>query len=109
VNVRLSGSNVDLFRYQSLLRSAALALDLNPSHFRDPHDSSSVQDAARYVRVHEDASGPVHARDGPIAQLSHLLEDDRSGYRKVVQNDSNDHGEKLPGYYHTVTLGPERP
>ncbi len=108
VNVRLSGSNVDIFRYQSLLRSAALALDLNPSHFRDPHDSSTVQDAARYVRVHKDASGPVHARDGPIAQLSHLLEDDRSGYRKVVQNDSNDHGEKQPGYYHTVTLGPER-
>ncbi len=60
------------------------------------------------MRVNEDASGPVHARDGPIAQLSHLLEDDRSGYRKVVQNDSNDHGEKLPGYYHTVTIGPER-
>ena len=108
VNVRLSGSNVDALRYQPLLRGAASALDLNPSHFRDPHDSSSVQDGERYVRIHTDASGPVHARDGPISQMGHLLENDRSGYRKVVQNDDNDHGEQLPGYYHTVTLGPNR-
>ncbi|WP_053946702.1 DUF7845 domain-containing protein [Halolamina sediminis] len=108
VNVVLSGSNVDAQRYQPLLRGAATALGLNPGHFRDPHDSSTVRDGERYVRVHCDASGPIHARDGPIAQMGHLLENDRSGYRKVVQNDDNDHGENLPGYYHTVTLGPSR-
>jgi len=108
VNVVLSGSNVDAQRYQPLLRGAATALGLNPGHFRDPHDSSTVRDGERYVRVHCDASGPIHARDGPIAQMGHLLETDRSGYRKVVQNDDNDHGENLPGYYHTVTLGPSR-
>lgn len=50
----------------------------------------------------------MHGRDGPIAKKGHLLEDDRSGYRKVVQNDEDEHGRQLPGYYHTVTLGPER-
>jgi hypothetical protein len=67
-----------------------------------------VIDAERYVRLHKDASGPVHDRDGPIASMAHLLEDDRSGYRKVVQNDDDEHGRNLPGYYHTVTLGPKR-
>ncbi|QKY20598.1 MarR family transcriptional regulator [Halolamina sp. CBA1230] len=108
VSVRLSGSNVDAHRYLGLLRAAAKALDINPTHFRDYHSSSTVQDGERYVRVHEDASGPVHARDGPIAQMGHLLENDREGYRKVVQNDTDDHGQKVPGHYHTATLGPKR-
>jgi hypothetical protein len=67
-----------------------------------------VQDAERYVRIHRDASGPIHAREGPIASLAHLLEADREGYRKLVQQDSDEEGEQVPGYYHTVTLGPER-
>lgn len=108
MNVRLSGSNIDATRYQPILRAAAGALDLNPGHFRDAHDSSSVQDGERYVRLHRDATGPIHARDGPIAQLGHLLEHDREGYRKVVQNDDDRHGKNLPGFYHTATLGPER-
>jgi predicted transcriptional regulator len=37
-----------------------------------------------------------------------VLENDRSGYRKVVQNDQTERGETLPGYYHTVTLGQKR-
>jgi len=40
--------------------------------------------------------------------MGHLLKNDREGYRKVVQNDSDDYGRKAPGYYHTVTLGPNR-
>lgn len=40
--------------------------------------------------------------------MGHLLESDRQGYRKVVQNDEDPHGRDLPGYYHTVTLGPRR-
>jgi len=108
VNVFLRGSNVDAQRYQPLLRGAATELGLNPSHFRDPHDSSTIQDAARYVRVHCDASGPIHARDGPIAQMGHLLENDRSGYREIKQNDDDEHGRNLPGYRHAVMLGPKR-
>ncbi|MDM9626087.1 hypothetical protein QTL95_09275 [Rhizobium sp. S152] len=108
VNVRLNGSNIDIWRYQTLLREAAAALGINPDHFVDPHESSTVQDGERYVRVHTDASGPIHARDGPIAEMGHLLEHDREGYRKVVQNDADEDGRALPGYYHTVTLGPKR-
>lgn len=108
VNLRVSGSNIEFKSYLLLIRRAFDAVDIKPDYFTDPHPYSNVQDAERYVRIHREASGPVHARDGPIARLGHLLEDDRSGYRKVVQNDQNEHGETLPGYYHTVTLGQER-
>lgn len=40
--------------------------------------------------------------------MGHLLENDREGYRKVVQNDQNERGETLSSYYHTVTLGEKR-
>ena len=108
INVKISGSNIDIFRYQELLRSAAEAVEINGWYFEGPHEYSNVQDAERYVRVYCDSSGPVHARDGPIAKLGHLLEHDRTGYRKVVQDDDDPHGQNLPGYYHTVTLGPRR-
>lgn len=108
VNVKIQGSNIDFHRYQPLLQSAALAVGIRADYFEEPHEYSNIQDAERYVRVHEDASGPVHARDGPIASMGHLLESERQGYRKVVQNDDDGHGRNLPGYYHTVTLGPRR-
>lgn len=108
INVRAKGSNIDFHRYQKLLQAAVASLGISSRYFDNPHPYSNVQDAERYVRLHEDASGPVHARDGPIARMSHLLENDRSGYRKVVQNDQDDHGANLPGYYHTVTLGQDR-
>jgi len=31
-----------------------------------------------------------------------------TGFRKLVQNDDDEQGRNLPGYYHTVTLGPRR-
>ncbi|MGM0592350.1 MAG: MarR family transcriptional regulator [Halobacteriota archaeon] len=108
VNVRVKGSNIDFRRYGKLLRLAAQAVGIRWDYFEEPHEYSNVQDAERYVRVHKDASGPVHARDGPIASMGHLLENDRRGYRKVVQNDDDEHGRNLPGYYHTVTLGTRR-
>jgi hypothetical protein len=40
--------------------------------------------------------------------MGHLLEHDRRGYRKVVQNDDTERGKNLPGFYHTVTLGTRR-
>ncbi|MFB6114388.1 MAG: MarR family transcriptional regulator [Halodesulfurarchaeum sp.] len=108
INVRATGANIDFHRYEELLREAAGSLGINRRYFEHPHRYSNVQDAARYVRVHRDASGPVHARDGPIARMGHLLENDRSGYRKVVQNDNTEKGENRPGYYHTVTLDQRR-
>jgi len=108
VNVRVTGSNIAFTRYQRLLKKAALAVGINGRYFEDAHEFSNVQDAEMYVRVHKDASGPVHARDGPIASMGHLLENDRRGYRKIVQNDDDEHGRNLPGYYHTATLDRRR-
>ncbi|GGL73703.1 DUF7845 domain-containing protein [Halocalculus aciditolerans] len=108
VNVKVKGSNIDAFRYENLVRLAFDAVGVPGFNFDRLHPYSNVQDAERYVRVSEDASGPIHARDGPLAALGHLLENDREGYRKVVQNDTDEHGRQLPGYYHTTTLGPRR-
>lgn len=108
LNVSLSGSNIRFPEYLPLFQNAAEALDVNRRYFAEPHPYSNVQDAEMYVRVHKDESGRIHGREGPIARLGHLLENDRTGYRKVVQNDTDDKGRDLPGYYHTVTLGPER-
>jgi len=108
VNVRVKGSNVAFDRYVPLLKAAASKLGINGRYFENPHEMSNIQDAERYVRVHREKSGPVHARDGPIASMGHLLEHDRQGYRKIVQEDDDKRGENLPGFYHTVTLGTRR-
>ena len=108
INVRVSGANIQFDRYHGLLQDAGRAVDLHPRYVREPHDYSNVQDAERYVRLLKDEAGPVHSRTGPIASMAHLLEDDRDGYRKLVQNERDEHGRHLPGYYHTVTLGPKR-
>jgi hypothetical protein len=108
VNVRVQGSNIAFDRYTDLLRIAASTLGIAGRYFEDPHPFSNIQDAERYARVHRDASGPVHARDGPLASMGHMLEDDRSGYRKIVQNDDDEAGRNRPGYYHTVTLDSRR-
>ena len=108
INVRLQGSNIKFARYHDLLQRAMATVGIRSEYFENLHKFSNVQDAERYVRIHRDKGGPVHARDGPIASMGHLLENDRQGYRKVVQNDEDGHGRTLPGYYHTVTLGPRR-
>ena len=83
VSVKAAGSNVAFGKYDQLLREAADALGINSWYFGDGpfdcHETSNVQDAARYVRVHESASGPIHARDGPLVGLAHVLENDRDG------------------------------
>jgi len=109
VNVRASGSNIPFADYHDLLLDAADALGISRRYFAEYHQpTSNIQDAARYLRVHTDASGPIHARTGPLVQLAHVLEDDRSGYRKLVQNDDDKRGREKPGFYHTTTLGVER-
>jgi len=108
VNLHVQGSNIEFDQYQPLIQDAMRAVGINGRYFETLHEFSTILDAERYVRVHEDASGPVHARDGPIAQLGHLLEYDRVGRRKLVQYDSDERGRQQPGYYHTATLGPHR-
>lgn len=108
VNVRVQGSNIEFTRYLQLLADAMQAVDISKKYVADPHEFSNLRDAERYVRLDKTISGPIHARDGPIAQMSHLLENDRQGYRKIVQNDDDEHGRNLPGFYHTVTLDERR-
>ena len=108
VNLHVQGSNIEFDHYRPLIAEAASAVDIRHDYFANPHEYSTVLDAERYVRLHREVSGPVHARDGPIAQLGYLLENDREGRRKLVQYDSNERMENVPGYYHTATLGPQR-
>jgi hypothetical protein len=108
VNAKVTGSNIEASRYPDLLRLGVDAVGVPGWNFDRLHEYSNIQDGERYVRVHEDASGPIHARDGPLAQMYHLLTSDRSGYRKLVENDTDENGRNRPGYYTTVTLGPER-
>ncbi|WP_247729908.1 MarR family transcriptional regulator [Halovivax limisalsi] len=107
VNVRVQGSNIAFQRYRRLVAEGFHAVDVNRRYFEKPVESN-VQDAARYVRVDENRARPIHARDGPIASLGHLLENDRSGVRKVTQSDRDNDGEQVEGFYHTVTLGEKR-
>lgn len=108
VNVSVTGSNIGFADYPELLARAAESVGIAGRYFSTPHGLSNVQDASLEVRVRRDDSGPIHSRDGPIARMGHLLETDRSGYRKIVQNDDDERGRNLPGFYHTVTLGPGR-
>jgi len=87
-----------------VIHRAAGAVTLDPMHFSDRREEYSVvMDAARYVRIDREVCGAIHSREGPLARMGHLLESDRSGYRKLVQDDT-----ERAGYYHTVTLGPKR-
>lgn len=108
ISVRVQGSNIDFERYPDLFRTAIAVHRVARRHTDEIHPTSNISDLAVYVRMLKEQSGPVHARDGPIARMGHLLEGDRRGYRKTVQNDEDASGRDLPGYYHTVTLGPER-
>jgi len=106
INVKVNGANLPFDDYQPLLRRAADAVDLNTQYFSEKRryeDFSNVYDAAFYVRIYENQSGPIHSRTGPISRMGHLLETDREGYRKVIQDDT-----ERSGYYHTVTLGARR-
>ncbi|WP_321169339.1 hypothetical protein [Halorubrum salinum] len=104
VNVRVNAANVEFDMIETIIHRAAGAVTLDPMHFANRREEYSVVlDAARYVRLHRDVSGPVHAREGPLARMGHLLESDRSGYRELKQDDT-----ERSGYMHTVTLGPRR-
>jgi hypothetical protein len=110
VNLKIQGSNIEFKQYHGLIQKAAEAVGINSDHFNtdDLHESSVVTQAERYVRVHEDYSGPIHARDGPMARAGHLLEDDRDGRREIEQTDIDESGDKVPGYRHQVALDERR-
>ena len=51
VNAKIAGSNIEFGKYLNLLQEASSALSIGRSYFTDPHDSSNVQQAERYVRL----------------------------------------------------------
>ena len=105
-NLKVNSSNVDFDRVRHLIKRMAVNVRINSMHVSEDNrreEYTNVTDAARYVRLNKHHSGPIHGREGPLARMAHLLESDRTGYRKMVQDDT-----KKSGYYHTVTLGPMR-
>jgi hypothetical protein len=109
-NLKVQGSNIDFEHYQQLIKQAFLAVGLSGSYFDADarHESSTLTQAEVYVRVHEQASGPIHARDGPLARLGHLLEHDRGGRRRIEQADVTETGEVCPGFRHQAGVDEKR-
>jgi hypothetical protein len=99
INARMQASNIPHEDYHDLLKRIFSAFDLTSKYVRNPHEDSNINDLAYYVRPKREASGPLFAPDGPIARTHTLIQGDRSGYRKHVE----DH-RKIPGYYVTATI-----
>jgi hypothetical protein len=109
-NLNVQGSNIHFLHYQRLIKQAFLAVGINGSYFSSSarHESSTLSQAELYVRVHNDCSGPIHARDGPLARIGHLLEHDRGGRRRIEQADVTETGEVCPGYRHQAGIDEKR-
>ncbi|AUX10676.1 hypothetical protein AArcSl_3069 [Halalkaliarchaeum desulfuricum] len=103
IDVQVQASNIDHDRYLSLAQHVIGAFGVNTKYLQEPHQVSNWNDAAVYVRLHRSQSGPLYAADGPLARIHQLLEGDREGYRKHVE----DH-RKLPGYYVTASVTDDR-
>ncbi|WP_276252988.1 hypothetical protein [Halomontanus rarus] len=99
LDAQVQASNIDFEKYSSLVAEVANAFGVPRRYFSDPHETSNIGDAAVYVRVRRDTSGPIYAPDGPLARIHSLLEADRSGYRKHV-SDNRDR----PGDYVTTVV-----
>jgi len=104
LDAQIQGSNIDFDRYPDLLSDSMNAFGIPRRYFDgDFHHTSNINDAAVYVRIKRSESGPVYAADGPIARIHTLLESDRSGYRKHVE----DHRDR-PGDYVTSVVDDKR-
>lgn len=99
VNYEMQGSNIPHEDYHDLLKRLLDSFDISPRYVDRPHPDSNIQDLARYVRPRRGESGPIFAPDGPIARAHTLIQGDRSGFRKHVE----DHRE-IPGYYITASV-----
>jgi len=95
LTVRAQASNIDFSKYLDLTAEAFAAFDVPRRYFGNPHESSNINDAAVYVRPKRDVSGPIYAADGPIARIHQLLEADRSGYRKHVEDNRERPGDQV--------------
>ena len=93
LDAQVQGSNIDFDRYPSILADAAAAFGIPRRYFDDFHHTSNVNDAAVYARIMRDESGPIYAPDGPIARMHSVLESDRDGYRKHVEDNRDRPGD----------------
>jgi len=93
LDAQVQGSNIDFERYPDLLADAAAAFGLPRRYFDHFHHTSNINDAAVYARIMRDESGPIYAADGPIARMHSVLESDRDGYRKHVEDNRDRPGD----------------
>jgi len=103
IDVQVQASNIPHEKYLTLVQRVMDAYDISARYFDQPHPDSHVNDLAYYVRLYRDASGPLYSPDGPIARCHTLIQGDRSGYRKHVEDNT-----KIPGYYVTATVEDEK-
>lgn len=93
LDAQVQASNIDFERYPGLLAEVAAAFGIPRRYFDDFYETSNMGDAAVYYRFDRDSSGPVYAPDGPIARIHSLLESDRRGYRKHVEDNRDRPGD----------------
>ena len=103
IDVQVQASNIPHEKYLALVQRVMDSYSISSRYFGQPHPDSHINDLAYYVRLYRDASGPLFAPDGPIARCHTLIQGDRSGYRKHVEDNT-----KLPGYYVTATIEDEK-
>ncbi|KAA9411231.1 MarR family transcriptional regulator [Haloarcula hispanica] len=103
VDVQVQASNLPHEEYLTLVKRVMDAYGIAARYFDQPHPDSHIDDLAYYVRLYRENSGPLHAADGPIARAHTLIQGDRTGYRKHVEDNT-----KLPGYYVTATVEDEK-
>ncbi|WP_240938234.1 MarR family transcriptional regulator [Haloarcula rubripromontorii] len=103
IDVQVQASNLPHEEYLTLVKQVMDAYGIAARYFDQPHPDSHISDLAYYVRLYREDSGPLYAPDGPIARCHTLIQGDRSGYRKHVEDNT-----KLPGYYVTATVEDEK-
>lgn len=103
IDVQVQASNIPHEEYLTLVKRVMSAYGIASRYFDKPHPDSHIDDLAYYVRLYRDESGPLYAPDGPIARAHTLIQGDRSGYRKHVEDHT-----KIPGYYVTATVEDEK-
>ena len=104
VNVKVQGSNLDPQDYPTIISSAMGRAGINSDYFKQIHELSNIQDVALYVRLNKNRSGPIYAAEGPLVQISRVLQSDREGYRSLKQDNSDQQGARVPGWNNAAIL-----
>lgn len=57
MNLHVQGSNIEFYQYLLLVQNTMSAVRTQPGYFGTLHEFSTILDAERYVRLHDNASG----------------------------------------------------